>query len=443
MTVRLGLACLVLALAAAAPGSPGDYASLRRDFTNLYQSLSNAGGIAPGDRAAIEKLRQRAEAFDREHPDDAAGLAIELQLNLWLQDADAVDRLYGRLASLTRDPEIGLAWVRHFQAAGDRRRVGEIYERLARLFPGDAAVVLGWARFYREANLCARALEVLESASLDPAAQPDAAIMRSDCLFAEERFDDAVAALEAIPQEKLSADPGLRARVEPLLAARREYPALWEQEQQRRSAEARAADLPRIEIVTAKGRIVAELFENEAPNTVANFIALAEAGFYEGTRFHRLIPNSMIEGGDPNTRAGATEAPGSGGPGYRIADEFDREGARRHFAGSLGMANTGSAHSAGSRFYITFEPAPDLNAGHTVFGRVVNGMEVVRGLEADDAVESVSVLRKRDHVYEPERLTESPAASVTVTPPAPAGTSAPAGPGPSLAPTAPDPTPGG
>jgi cyclophilin family peptidyl-prolyl cis-trans isomerase len=365
-----------------------------------------AGGIAPADRGVIESLRQRVAAFDAEHPDDAAAVAMELQLTLWLDDAEAVNDLYGRLTTLTRDSAIGLGWVRHFQAAGDRRRIGEIYERLTRLFPGDAQIQIGWAQFFRDANLYSRALDVLEKAQLDPAVQPDAAILRSDCLFAVERFDEAVAALEEIPQETISANPSVRARVEGLLVVRREYPAYWAQEQELRSAETRAGDLPRVEIITAQGRVVVELFENQAPNTVANYISLCESGFYDATRFHRVIPNVMIEGGDPGTRQGATAAPGTGGPGYRIADEHDLEGARRHFAGSVGMANSGTPHSAGSRFYITFQPTPDLNGKHTVFGRVVDGLDLVRGFQADDAIESVSVLRKRDHEYKPATLPE-------------------------------------
>ncbi len=414
MAETLCLAWLFLLLAAAPPEAAADYETLRQNFNNLYQSLRSAGGISPGDRGVIETLRQRVSAFDREHPDDAAALAIELQLTLWLDDAEAVNDLYGRLTTLTRDSAIGLGWVRHFQAAGDKRRIGEIYERLNRLFPDDAQVQIGWAQFFRDANLYSRALEVLGKARLDPAAHPDAAILKSDCLFAEERFDEAVAALEAIPQEKISADPSLRARVEGLLAVRREYPAFWAAEQEVRSAEARVGDLPRVEIITAQGRVVVELFENQAPNTVANFIALAESGFYDATRFHRVIPNVMIEGGDPNTRQGATAAPGTGGPDYLIADEHDREGARRHFAGSVGMANSGRPHSAGSRFYITFQPAPDLNGKHTVFGRVVDGLDLVRGFQANDAIESVTVLRKRDHEYKPATL------------PAPAAPAAPA-----------------
>ncbi|MCH8343242.1 MAG: peptidylprolyl isomerase [Planctomycetes bacterium] len=166
--------------------------------------------------------------------------------------------------------------------------------------------------------------------------------------------------------------------------------------------------MPRAELITVRGRIVVELFENEAPNTVANFVSLAEAGFYDGSRFHRVIPNFMAQGGDPNSKPGGTGVPGEGSPGYRIPDEHGREGARNHFTGSLAMAKTASPHTAGCQFYMTHTPPAQLNGNYTVFGRVIEGLEVVRSIELDDVLESVSVLRKRDHEYSPQTLPETP-----------------------------------
>ena len=135
------------------------------------------------------------------------------------------------------------------------------------------------------------------------------------------------------------------------------------------AAEAKADDLPRVLLKTSKGDIVLELFENEAPNTVANFIALVEKGFYNGLTFHRVLPNFMAQGGDPTGN-------GSGGPGYAIACECYRPDARMHFRGSLSMAHAGR-DTGGSQFFLTFLPTRHLNGQHTCFGRVIRGMDVL------------------------------------------------------------------
>ena len=114
----------------------------------------------------------------------------------------------------------------------------------------------------------------------------------------------------------------------------------------------------------------------------------------------------MAQGGDPNTKPGATGVPGQGGPGYRIPDEHTRQGARNHFAGSLAMAKTDAPHTAGSGFFLTHEPRPDLNGKYTVFGRILEGLDVVRGLKINDVLVSAIVLRKRGHDYSPDSLPE-------------------------------------
>ena len=122
----------------------------------------------------------------------------------------------------------------------------------------------------------------------------------------------------------------------------------WDKEQKIRAAEAKADDLPRVLLKTTKGDIELELFENEAPNTVANFISLVEKGFYNGLTFHRVLPNFMAQGGDPTGN-------GSGGPGYSIACECYQPNHRLHFRGSLSMAHAGR-DTGGSQFFLTFMP---------------------------------------------------------------------------------------
>ncbi len=123
-------------------------------------------------------------------------------------------------------------------------------------------------------------------------------------------------------------------------------------------------------IKTEKGDIRIELFAQDAPQTVNNFVFLAREGFYDNTTFHRVIPGFMAQAGDPT-------GTGSGGPGYTIPDEFSE---RTHEAGVISMANTGAANSGGSQFFITYTPQHHLDGRHSVFGRVVEGMEVVEAI---------------------------------------------------------------
>lgn len=119
---------------------------------------------------------------------------------------------------------------------------------------------------------------------------------------------------------------------------------------------------------TNLGNFSVELFEDETPITTENFIDLAEKGFYDGVIFHRVIDGFMIQGGDPE---------GTGGPGYTIEDEF-RDDLRFDGEGILAMANTGMPHTGGSQFFITLDKTPWLNGHHTIFGKVKEGMDVVR-----------------------------------------------------------------
>jgi peptidyl-prolyl cis-trans isomerase B (cyclophilin B) len=122
------------------------------------------------------------------------------------------------------------------------------------------------------------------------------------------------------------------------------------------------------------GEIRVELLAHVAPKTVANFEKLAEDGFYDGTTFHRVLPEFMIQGGDPNTKDRDPRNDGLGGPGYTIPDEF---GAAPHVRGALSMANTGRPGSGGSQFFVLVGDAPHLDGKHSVFGRVVDGLDVV------------------------------------------------------------------
>ena len=168
-----------------------------------------------------------------------------------------------------------------------------------------------------------------------------------------------------------------------------------------------ANDLPRVKFTTSKGEIVIELFENEAPGAVANFVNLIEKKYYDGLTFHRVLAGFMAQGGCP-------KGDGTGGPGYHIACECEREDYRHHFAGTLSMAHAGK-NTGGSQFFLTFKPTPHLDGRHTAFGRVIEGFDVLAKLQRRDPQRSrvepdkivkAEVLRKRDHAYEPKKLDE-------------------------------------
>jgi cyclophilin family peptidyl-prolyl cis-trans isomerase len=202
-----------------------------------------------------------------------------------------------------------------------------------------------------------------------------------------------------------------KAKLAELRASIEEERPKVEAEMAKRKADAAADDLPRVTITTSKGDVVVELFENDAPNTVANFISLVEKGFYDGTPFHRVIGGFMAQGGDPT-------GTGSGGPGHAIACECELPTARKHFLGSLSMAHAGK-DTGGSQFFLTFRPTEHLDGKHTVFGRVIEGFDVLPKLTRTqneegrpipeikpDSIVKAKVLRKRDHAYDPKTLPE-------------------------------------
>ncbi|MCL4866241.1 MAG: peptidylprolyl isomerase [Gemmatimonadales bacterium] len=142
-------------------------------------------------------------------------------------------------------------------------------------------------------------------------------------------------------------------------------------------------------IETARGTIVAELFDTEVPGTVANFEKLANSEFYDGTRFHRVIANFMIQGGDPLSRDPNNPRVGTGGPGYKIKCETHLN-THKHVAGSLSMAHAGK-DTGGSQFFVCHGPQRHLDGVHTVFGQVTTGQDVVDAIRQGDVITSIRV----------------------------------------------------
>ena len=155
-------------------------------------------------------------------------------------------------------------------------------------------------------------------------------------------------------------------------------------------------------VATSKGEIVVKLDGAGAPIHVANFCELAEAGFYDGLKFHRYVPGFVIQGGCPNTRdmapedvaagrSGRSGRPGTGGPGYRIREEFSSNPRNSHEDGALAMARSQDPNSAGSQFYVCLGPQHMLDSGYTVFGQTVEGFDVIGSLRAGDVIESIRI----------------------------------------------------
>jgi cyclophilin family peptidyl-prolyl cis-trans isomerase len=393
---------------------------------------------------------------------------MALQLALWLEDADREATLLERLVQLRpTDGNIAMLQIERREASGDAtpEEIDALYAQLIDRFPDNADIRIRRARMAFGAKKFDEVLDLLLHESVDQAAgevqrylvdaavetdryrellafeRADAnafaytlasslmnklrhadaiALIKSLDVSAEEapalwvqlssghfalhQFDEAKAALDAIPEDaEMPADAKtMRTQMRPWVD---DYlTKFWPAEQVIRSSEAGVDDLPRVRIVTARGPIVVELFENEAPNTVANFISLTESGFYVGTKFHRYMQDFMIQGGDPNTKEGAEGRPGSGGPGYSIPDEHTLDNHRMHFRDSLAMAKTPAPNTAGSGFYINHRPTPWLNGKHTVFGRVIEGLDIAHALQKDDEILEMTVLRKRDREYTPTTM---------------------------------------
>lgn len=284
-----------------------------------------------------------------------------------------------------------------YECAFNLRRFEEVLEDI-KFIPKekhDSDFMMIWAksledlyRFDEAAGIYKKALDMLDE---------DQKLYATDrlgfCHFNAMNFDKAkdyfLKLAEAAPANR-------KQQMEQLVFTTGQHVKLWEDELTLRASEEEKGDNPIVLLQVDKGEIKLELFEDQAPNTVANFITLVEQGFYDGIKFHRVEPQFMVQGGDP-------QGTGRGGPGYKIADECRQPNARRHFVGSLSMANAGP-NTGGSQFFLTTVVAWWLDGKHTVFGRVLEGQEVVNKTAKNDLIIKAKVLRKRDHDYAVKKL---------------------------------------
>ena len=142
-------------------------------------------------------------------------------------------------------------------------------------------------------------------------------------------------------------------------------------------------------IITARGTLVADLYDDDAPGTVANFEKLANDGFYDGTHFHRVIEDFVCQGGDPLSKNPDDRKVGTGGPGYMIKCETHLS-KRKHVAGTLSMAHAGK-DTGGSQFFICHSPQAHLDDKHTVFGQVQGAVDIILSIRKNDRIDSIRV----------------------------------------------------
>ncbi|GIW94154.1 MAG: hypothetical protein KatS3mg110_2195 [Pirellulaceae bacterium] len=268
--------------------------------------------------------------------------------------------------------------------------------------------LFGLVEDYLQRDRYEEAWSICEAWLQQPPADLKYATLAGRAAFCLNRFDEAERLLQQAQQAGTLDDQGAE-----FLSLVPEQKTLWAEELKLREEEDRLRAmndpnrLPEVKLTTSKGEIVLLLFEDQAPETVANFISLVEQGFYDGLTFHRVLPGFMAQGGCP-------KGDGTGGPGYQIYDEFDKPGARMHFRGSLSMAKNSAPNSGGSQFFITFRPTPHLNGKHTVFGRVIDGWPVLAELQRrnpddpnppePDKILKAEVLFKRNHDYQPRKV---------------------------------------
>jgi cyclophilin family peptidyl-prolyl cis-trans isomerase len=293
----------------------------------------------------------------------------------------------------------GILQVHTGHADGQRKDgpLRKLQDQLAELmvrYPDYLSLHTNLVRVLRSRNRFAETLETLDGI---PKAFPFMkgsqanSLARIEILYVTGRYDEALKLVEKSSKQfaKRKSDDLVRG----LKALARD----WKLEQRIRSEEAKRDDLPRVRFKTNRGSFVIELFEDDAPNGVANMIQLVENGFYDGTRFHWVSGGGRVVGGDPNSRDEDPFNDGYGDPGYLIESE---PGRRLQFPFTVAYADKRHRkRTEGCAFMIHITPLPSLDGTNTVIGRIIEGHETVLALEYYDRIETAAVVRKRPHEY--------------------------------------------
>jgi cyclophilin family peptidyl-prolyl cis-trans isomerase len=406
-----------------------DPAAKDRPSDSVRQEQALVGGTS-GPSPALNAASAKA-AFDSKFQ-EYRGIVREIEkLQVEYQTADKAEReginaaMTGQVAHaqsiINEMIEAGVEAFR--QAPNDTPQIKEFLNSVARHYvvgrqgPGGESHVDGGDQYER-------ALPIINTLVEGGAATRDlllwgflSAFATNDYALAEEFLQKAqnlppTKGEDAASDAANDATMGLVAKFAPMLPQYRQW---WETEAKLRAAEAAADDLPRVKLTTTKGEITLELFENEAPQTVANFLTLVKQGYFNGLPFHRVIAKFMAQGGAKNDD-------GSGRLGYSIRGEAAVPNHRRHFRGSLSMGLLpGNPDSGGSQFFLTLVPTPHLDGQHTVFGRIIEGVEVPADMNrreptgdpshdgqipAADRIIKAEVIRDRGHEYKFDKLSE-------------------------------------
>jgi peptidyl-prolyl cis-trans isomerase B (cyclophilin B) len=352
-------------------------------------------------------------AYDAALADLLAAVEITWDENLELTDDVLLDTLRRTLVApleriTTLRPDLVIA---HVVRGGVLHQLG-LYEDAARAFEYAFAMSAGSreARFglwlspwplgeTGQATSYEETLANVDDAQVgtdDVYVSDSVALRRARVLYAQGTFEEAAALLGRLEKRY----PFMQAIVFAASRARRAAET-WQLEQRYREVEAEKDDLPRVRLETTKGSILLELFEDDASNTVKNFVWLVDSGFYDVTAFHRTVPFFLAHGGDPRSRAGREDGPP--GPGWAIPTlRAPRRGAvgaptqrrRRTWRGSIAMVSD-AVDAAGSQFAILTGTAPDVEGDLMPFGRVLEGQDVAEALAAGDRIERATVVRKR------------------------------------------------
>lgn len=293
----------------------------------------------------------------------------------------------------------------------DDAAMHKAFERLLSLSPDNDAVTIAWAREAVASADYELALDLLQRRKIEGPRAVQAHLLRATALIGINRFTDAQAALNTAPMAR---QPDEAVQIGEMSARITKLNDVWAKELSAISRDQNGEPLPTVELLTSKGPILLELFEEQAPFTVRNFVERVESGAYDGTRFHRFQRGFAIQGGDPETAGGGAGGKGTGG--WLIPDEIEPNSARAPLFGRLVMAKqplpqdpaNPAPNTAGSQFAILFSTSEHLAEKFTVFGRVIDGWDAARELVANDEIVQARMLTKRDHAYEAVRLPDAP-----------------------------------
>lgn len=432
------------AVIAATKTTDKEFIRLRETFDRLSRAINRQGGMKPSDRATIETLCEKTRQFNEAHPNYQAGLAQEIQLSLWLGKNTRVNELTEKLwrtapdnrklgdywlemnkkngssddvldtyeklnTAYPADPQLRKQWIEYGYKLGDKNQINEILNRLMATEARDDTTflemrlnTLNSINEYRQVHRW-----LADHQAKDSKLTPGMLLAELDAFQAEDQYPEALESYAKIKalQDQID-DQSQQRKIRSIEDKLNRSAELWTTEQARRSEEEAEDNNPQILFITNKGRIVLELFEDDAPNTTANFIELVEDGFYNQNKFNRLTPNGQIFAGAPTPDEEAwLTGDDRWGARYRIPDELGRP----MFSGSLGMYSRStpvneSADSTSSQFFLASKRLPGRDQFHPIFGRIIDGLDVARSLNRGDTIESAMVLSKRDHEYEVTKI---------------------------------------